>query len=188
MGMVVTVKSSSYVHLDPDTYVAKVLSVEQKESEKKFREDQDYYYQFKLLIENPLVDGNEVNPVEIVHNTGTNLTTHEKNKLGKFLKAIGFSLEEGSNIELEDCVGKRLRVVVEDKIVDDPKTNKKMIFSTISNVMPMKKMQQQVQQQQKPAMATKQQPKPAPKKQVVEDDTEEMENAIDDGLDEIMNM
>lgn len=117
--------------IDAGEYKAVIKGVEPN-SHEKFGKN----FLWKFKIKNPMRDGEEVdsdNEVTLSRFTTTKLTSHPKNMLNKLLTAVGFDLEEDDSLDLEDCIGKGLRVFVVDDEKDDA------TYSKISDFLKLKK-------------------------------------------------
>ena len=165
-------KTTGASKIDPKPYIAVIRSVvaETPKTPSAFNPDCDPFLKWTLRVYKPTREGVEVvEPYEITYLTTMKLTSHPKNKLNNFLKAVGVDVEDGDELDVESAVGKRVQLSIHDKETDQG------TFSQVTDVYPAP-----VQAAKKPApapVAAKPVVKkaapvqaPAPVEEVVEED------------------
>jgi hypothetical protein len=92
------------------------------------------YLNWTLVISGATRDGEPVTGTPILGvNTSTEWTDSPKNKLNKLFKAVGVAVEIGQELDVDQVIGKRLQVVVEDNETEQG------IYSKITSFLPSKK-------------------------------------------------
>jgi hypothetical protein len=151
-------KGSGARHIDEGEYTAVIMDIQEKESENKKWGDTFLMWQFK--VNNPTEDENPID--EEVTITGlTSTKFSEKSNLGKWLAGLGIDLDTAEEFDVEEFIGKVVRITVEDK----PNKKDGKVFSTVSRVRAAKKKAHVVEDdapEEAPAPVAKAAPKPAP--------------------------
>lgn len=167
MGFLVKAKKSSN-KVDPDTYNAIIEDFELGEHPKY---GANIAWVFKL--KGATVDGEEVSgECKVTCITGQELTTSNRNKLHKLIYAAGFDIEEDDEFDLDDMVGKKLRVTIQD----DEKADGS-VFSKVISFMRIKKKSSSDDEERK-ASSKKEKKKQETKKEAPDD--EDSDDSSDD--------
>ena len=118
--------SSNPYKVDPDMYEAIVTSIDLKQGAKG-----DFLgWQFKII--DPVQDGEYVTDRDLNVSGATPNDFRDGTKLDTWLKACGVSSEDGDEVDTDDAVGQKVKVLVEDKKTDPN-------YSQVTKLFPGKK-------------------------------------------------
>lgn len=155
-------KTKSNAAVDSGEYLAVITSIEE-DYHPEWKEN----YVWKIKIKDATLEGEPVDNggelVELRFFSGRRWTSNEKNKINQILQALGKEHDIGDELDLEECIGKKLRVIITDKKTE------KGTFSKVSGFLPLKKKTE-----------TKKEEKPAEKKS--EKKEEKSSSSDDDNL------
>lgn len=164
MSLKVKKSASAGVHIDEGEYTAVVESIQLNKWE-----DGNESYGWTFKVKNATLDGDPVDGVVRIRSFASALLT-PKSKLFKWAKGAGLDVEEADEIDLEEAIGKTVRISVEDHETKDGAT-----VSKVDKVRPVKKkVKDEDDEDEKPAKKPK---KPAKKE-------EEDDEASDDDEEE----
>jgi len=169
MSLKIKKSASAGIHIDEGEYIAVVEGIQIAKWE-----DGNESYGWTFKVKNATLDGDPVDGVVRIRSFASALLT-PKSKLFKWAKGAGLDVENEDEIDLEEAIGKTVRIDVEDHETKDGTT-----VSKVEKVRPIKKkVKEDSEEDEKPAKKSKDKPK-AKKKPVEEDDEEPEEEEEDE--------
>lgn len=170
MSLKVKKSASAGVHIDEGEYTAVVESIQLNKWE-----DGNESYGWTFKVKSATLDGDPVDGVVRIRSFASALLT-PKSKLFKWAKGAGLDVEAEDEIDLEEAIGKTVRISVEDHETKDGAT-----VSKVDKVRPVKKkVKDEDDEDEKPAKKNKEKEKekvkPKAKKPVDEDEDEDSDD------------
>jgi hypothetical protein len=163
MSLKIKKSASAGIHIDEGEYIAVVEGIQINKWE-----DGNESYGWTFKVKNATLDGDPVDGVVRIRSFATAILT-PKSKLFKWAKGAGLDVENDDEVDLEEAIGKTVRIDVEDHETKDGTT-----VSKVEKVRPVKKkVKEDTDEDEKPAKKSKDKPKA--KKKPVEEDEEETE-------------
>jgi hypothetical protein len=128
MSLKIKKTASAGVHIDEGEYTAFIEGIQLNKWE-----DGNESYGWTFKVKNATLDGDPVDGVVRLRSFASALLT-SKSKLFKWAKGAGINVEDEDEIDLEEAIGKTVRISVEDHETKDGTT-----ISRVDKIRPMLK-------------------------------------------------
>jgi hypothetical protein len=169
MALKIKKSASAGVHIDEGEYVAIIEEIKENKWE-----DGNVSYGWTFKVKDATLDGDPVDGVVRLRSFATALLT-PKSKLFKWAKGAGLDVENEDEIDLEEAIGKVVKISVEDHETKDGATISRVDKIRSATKKKTKSEDEDDEEEEKPKKKVKEVEKKKVKKPVVEEDDEEEE-------------